>query len=912
MAKIRKQRKSGNSQESGARASLTQQSEGQGTFDLAANIFLFLLLAGVILISPFLYSRYTTENFLTPKEFTSKIWMGLLSSLFFIYLLIRHFSGGKVELCKTRLDLPIFIFFALCVASLAWNYNIPSGIRDIRGTFLILLLFPLIVNIVWYQWQLDTILWVIAFAGIATATLGIMESYNLYFRYDPMRGIVFARDEIFAGQIYDAFYLPLFPQLASKNYDITSIVSTFGNRNYLGTFTMFTAFIPLAFYFYYRNSIMKAVSMGLFGWMIFGMYISRCRAALLGLVCGFIFMSIALFLFDKGWKFIRRNAIFFSLAILIPLSIFCFSVFTTKKTSVSFLDKLKTTFTMDRQASNVFERVWVWYGTFESFAHSPVKWVIGSGYGAFKHFFPLQEAASFDDDNKETFAAVTFRQAHNDWLQLVSELGLIGLGVFLFICWRFFGGIFSAIRKDMDLSENPEIKGEHVLLVALGAAMVSQMIAAVPDFPFHRIETALYAVVVLALVPLLGETEFFQKPLPKTVINETAFLFTFLGLSIVTGFNAAGFEMKCWQADTLVRKAESLISGRSTPQMVDEAKQALQRAIEIDPLPGDPYLKLSSIYEIEGKTDDAVEYTERSWKNINFNARSTYHSVVFRQMHIAYHLLHDHYKALQYALKGQYLTAGEARSIYYFYLGKVALEAKELPIAEWALKRSLNYPSFKQQAASNLAVCYATEQRWSEAYDFTASLSESLGDQDPTLLDIVGISGANLKKFPEAEKALRKAIELNPSQPVYKRDLGWTLLKMSKISDAKKILEDAAEMTTIPEGIKAEVVGMLASVSSGLLNQGKTLQNNGKKDEAMAYFQSVATSKFTSPKEKTEAEKEIGGIVGVSNSATKTQTQTSLQGSHSSVSPAIISGNPTSPSTSSVSPTEKASTASGS
>ena len=51
----------------------------------------------------------------------------------------------------------------------------------------------------------------------------------------------------------NGFIIPLFPQLASPDYSMASVVSTFGNRNYLGTFAMFVAFVPLAFIFYYKN-----------------------------------------------------------------------------------------------------------------------------------------------------------------------------------------------------------------------------------------------------------------------------------------------------------------------------------------------------------------------------------------------------------------------------------------------------------------------------------------------------------------------------------------------------------------------------------------------------------------------------------------------------------------------------------
>jgi len=532
------------------------------------DALLYLGILWVALKTPFLYDRETTENFLTPKEFFSKETLALLGALF----AVRFIYAGVIKLNRTRLDMPLALFFSLSVLSVAWNYNGLSAIRDLRGTFLIMLLFPLMVNTIKTRWQFEGFLWAMVFTGTATAALGIMEAYNWYFRWDPTAGwFVFARDEIFSGMVdFKAYYLPLFPQLANKNYDMASIISTFGNRNYLGTFTMFTAFIPLSFYFYYKNIVMKAVSMGLFGWMLYGLYITRCRAALIGIVGGIIFMGLMLVLFDRSWKFVKHNAaFFFATAGIVVLGL---TVQVSTSRSFNMLDKIQSTFTMDRKTSNTYERVWVWYATFQSFAHNPVKWLIGSGFGSFKHFFPLQEAATYDDDNKETFTAVTFRQTHNDWLQLVSELGLTGLGLFLFLGWRFFKTIVSAVKQETKDQPKGEFKGDHVLLIGLGAAMVSQLLAAGPDFPFHRIETALYAVLVLGLVPILAETAFFKKPMETYTSKADQTTAVALGIGIiVAGFMAYQFEVRCYKADTLVRLSETMLQQQRPGKEVIEA-----------------------------------------------------------------------------------------------------------------------------------------------------------------------------------------------------------------------------------------------------------------------------------------------------------------------------------------------------
>ena len=89
-----------------------------------------------VLILPFLFSRLTTENFLTPKEFFARIAIGILGGL----VCAKLFMGKKITFARTTLDMPLVLFFAFCALSVAWNFNGISAIRDLRGVFAIMLL----------------------------------------------------------------------------------------------------------------------------------------------------------------------------------------------------------------------------------------------------------------------------------------------------------------------------------------------------------------------------------------------------------------------------------------------------------------------------------------------------------------------------------------------------------------------------------------------------------------------------------------------------------------------------------------------------------------------------------------------------------------------------------------------------
>ena len=773
-----------------------------------------------VLILPFLFSRLTTENFLTPKEFFARIAIGILGGL----VCAKLFMGKKITFARTTLDMPLVLFFAFCALSVAWNFNGISAIRDLRGVFAIMLLFPVIVNVFRSRWQVELLLWVVLFTGLATATIGFMESYNFYFKFD-VNGIHYVKDDVLATPKRidpNAFYIPLFPQLASPDYYMGSVVSTFGNRNYLGTYAMFVAFIPLAFFFYYKNVFMKVISLGLFSWLLYGLYSTRCRAALIGLAVGFIYMAIMLVINDKGFKLVKRyRALFFIVIGLFVLGLGVSSVTMSKVNSESMYDKIKLTFTLDRLVSNTYERMWVWFGNNRTFMANPVTTLIGNGFGSFKHFFPLKEGEIFSEDNRETFTAVTFRQAHNDWIQIFSELGIVGMILFLFILKRFFGGIQTALRKDIFAEAEGEMNGDHILTIGLAAAMVSQLFAALPDFPFHRIETAFMALVFMALVPVITETNFFKSPLKTKPIEISPNLRIALVAAAVLGALLNAYhENRCWKADINVRESEMLMThGANSPEALTRAKRLLLDAINLDSLPGDPYNKLASWYEMVDKdSSTALKYADMSWKNINFNARSTYHSVLYRKMHIYYHLMQNLPMAYNNAIHALNLTAGDARSIYYLYAGKIGADMLRDPSrlsqadiasvtvdTEKYLTKAMDFPQFKYQAMASLAVFEAQYKKWDKAYAHAGEVSRAYGNQDPTMLDIMGVSASNLGRNDIAIQALDAAIKLTPGNLALLRDMGLVYKRMGNKEEAKKYLEDCINRGNCPDSIKVQI-----------------------------------------------------------------------------------------------------------
>ena len=79
----------------------------------ALDYFMTFALFLAVLVVPFLYSRETTENFLTPKEFVAKITLAFLGGLFFLRIL-----GSWL-----RMEIPVMVYWGLALAAFLANWS---------------------------------------------------------------------------------------------------------------------------------------------------------------------------------------------------------------------------------------------------------------------------------------------------------------------------------------------------------------------------------------------------------------------------------------------------------------------------------------------------------------------------------------------------------------------------------------------------------------------------------------------------------------------------------------------------------------------------------------------------------------------------------------------------------------------
>jgi O-antigen ligase len=220
------------------------------------------------------------------------------------------------------------------------------------------------------------------------------------------------------------------------SFFVSAVTGTFINRNYFAGYLLMV--IPLSVgYFLSREALQKSQFMS---WrhrlssidektlliafsiivMILGLIFSASRMGILSLLLS---LSLIIFLFkdphQRGRQFSRISVLILGLALLwaawIGLDAVISRFFTT---------------------SEDFKGRWmIWANTFQILKDFPL---FGSGLGTFSQIFPMYR--SFHIQGLVT-------HAENDYLQLASEVGFIGIGLLLILFIFLFFKIVSGIRS---------------------------------------------------------------------------------------------------------------------------------------------------------------------------------------------------------------------------------------------------------------------------------------------------------------------------------------------------------------------------------------------------------------------------------------------------------------------------------
>jgi len=429
------------------------------------DYWLYLSLA---LVVPFVFLREYYNYVDLPRALLIQI---AAVSILLVWL-VGGISQSELRIIRTPFDLPLLGFVSWAGLSLLWAHNFYEGLEIWSQWSACLILFFLTVNLVRSEGDIRRLLAALLVAGTLVAVLGICQ-YLLRVDWVPQR---------------------------------VPPAATFANRNMAAQFMVLT--IPLAAGFFLLSQrrlhvLLTAISLGVLGLFLF--YAST-RSAWLAVVVEFLLLTT--FLARDYFKWKRAPAmgtnkkkalavcavVGFLLINLTP-SGFQWQVGTalqrigevlpglesqphqvsdeTAQVSWEGLSQESPIQLADPGRDSFSVRVRLWRNTMRMGTEHLVK---GVGVGNFSVLYPRYKRSAVVDS---VFSGGgEWRRAHNDYVQIFAELGLVGL---FLLGWLFFALIKTSIAL---LGE--ETKGElRYLLMGIMAALLGLSLTAFFSFPFQ-------------------------------------------------------------------------------------------------------------------------------------------------------------------------------------------------------------------------------------------------------------------------------------------------------------------------------------------------------------------------------------------------------------------------------------------
>jgi O-antigen ligase len=381
------------------------------------------------------------------------IHMGSLITLT-AFILEKCFAG-KCSWIKTPLDKPILVLTILIILSSIFSVHPGISFRALVLYINYFVVFYIVVNITKSRKQLISLIYIIIGVGVFLSFFGLFKRFG----FNPFQWWAY-------GEL---------------SYPKEMLSSTYGNHNHLaGYLEMAIPLALMAFIIKRFNGGKLYLMIYLVFIMIIAFILTLSRGGWISFTVGMIFLGFVLI----RSRYINRKNILYSImggAIILILVILV---------STPVAERIRSVEKGGEEAS-LSSRIMVWGGVLNIIKEYPL---LGSGPGTFKTINTQYQPPGL---NKR------FVMAHNDYLHLISETGLILIPIITWIFVMLYREALIKIRNSSRL-----IRG-----ATLGAitGITSILVHSIIDFNLHIPANAFLFSVFIAIIvrPLQKNNEIF-------------------------------------------------------------------------------------------------------------------------------------------------------------------------------------------------------------------------------------------------------------------------------------------------------------------------------------------------------------------------------------------------------------------
>jgi|GEM_PF-3036025 len=271
------------------------------------------------------------------------------------------------------------------------------------------------------------------------------------------------------------------------------------------------------------------------------------------------------------------------------------------------------------------DRIFIWQGALRLIKE---KWLFGWGIGNFPVYFPRFSPPILRQIYPDQFV----NNAHNEFLTLTSELGIIGLVLFLFILGRAF----------LLVKRNFRNEDKFIGLFNLGAfsSFVGILVLNLVDVSLRFLFTAIFfwlAIAIFAILNKLSREEILVKSFyPKRIFVSTVSLIisiilikqTIYGFELSREYDKSVKQLRInlSEIERIKKEAEEKIAKNEADATVyfklgtiyakimdwEKAKEYLEKAINLEPKKIFAYTNLGNVYAESNDWDKAIDCYQKA------------------------------------------------------------------------------------------------------------------------------------------------------------------------------------------------------------------------------------------------------------------------------------------------------------
>ncbi len=576
------------------------------------------------------------------------------------YLIYKYLKEEKVEIVYTKTALVGVLLLGWGLISYIWSASSILTIQKFLFYLPFLFIHLFLLQALNKDNFKDKLLYFLLGIGVFLSTLGILQ----YIGYHPFLGY--------------------------KGSGKFVIIGFSGNPNFYATLLIFPMFIAL----YKFLLTHKPLYIVLFLIHITAIFLTQTRAVWVATFVGLLYM---MFWYIKVRNFPKKYIFRYMGISFLIIFILIISILSIPSQREIIYDKVVKLILNPLSDYSTFQRWISWqYAIFMWRSSS----IFGKGLGTYRYLAPFYQgelAKNHPEKFIQSFKGIP-GHAHNEYLQLLGELGLVGFILFFIAIFYYFKGFVKIVKYEESFSEK-------LYVILSSTVVVAFLVNIFFSFPFQLTPSFLFFIIAIALID--------SKRVNKIVLTHK-FIITLLviGLGIlsmiminhgVRTYIANAYFKKIERIELYPNRFVVLPSGVVMPVELAEGKghiitkkersliveKNLSKAFSIQPyLPQyKAYIYLAEAYDILGKEEKAIELLYRA---IKFTSKANVYYVLGKlerkrkNCKKAVDFLEKTYWALKVNKSLDLYLNASYISFCYYKLGK-------LDNALWWIKKALKY-----------------------------------------------------------------------------------------------------------------------------------------------------------------------------------------------------------------------------